>query len=607
MHTMFTTLFILSATLPVYSFYTLKERTPSLNPLKEENPVWKLAPPRKTQIRKDSQNGTPQKQWLRPNHRELDSQSLKRTENENENPFQDKRAHPFQESLFGGKKQQKEVDSFIEAVMRCKHVPGLSVAVVKAGERWTEGYGVGEMKRGVPVGRDTMFGVGSVTKAFTSALLAIAVEEVNSEGNDITWQTRVKELVSEDLELAKHLQDNMTLEDILAHRTGLMAADIMAVAGFPPHVSRAQFIRELRYLPDFLPFRLSWYYNNWIYSLAGDVTEYLLGDKWEKLLKERLLMPLGMKDSLLVWDDINVTSSKMARPYQRIRGSLKELDKSLFDLRQGRPSGSLAASADDMAKWMKFLLQQGVVQPSGDRLLSQRMMEDMMTSHITINVSLKDVPVGDRLDGYGFGWFKGSYRGKPTVSHTGGWFGYQCTLTLFPEDQTAVYVAINGPGTSAGNDAFRTISYFLSDLALGYSPWLNQSTACAFGDKPGNKTKGDHADGNTTTIQNPGRYIGKYSHPLFGEVEIKNSTSHYGLTLQFQRLEGFLIPRESDMQFYVQYTGATMFYSVENFEVKTSRLSFGRPTESSGGTCVSLILRAPGSENVERLEFTREK
>ncbi|XP_076467996.1 uncharacterized protein LOC143298877 [Babylonia areolata] len=512
--------------------------------------------------------------------------------------------------------REREVEAVMEAVMQCKNVPGMAVAVVKGGERWAGGFGVKDTVSGAAVDSGTLFGIGSLTKAFTSALLAMALQHHNRAGARLSWQTLVKEVIGSDLDLTRHLQVNVTLEDILSHRTGIMAADIMAVAGFPANMTRATFLRELRNLPAVLPFRRYWNYNNWIYSLASDVTEYLLGDTWKKLLKERLLAPLGMGDSAVLWEDVNVTSPRMARPYQRIRGSQMEVDKSLFDLRQGKASGSLAVSADDMTRWMDFLLSGGLL-PSGARLLDSQLLQDMMTPHIPVKGGYKDVPVGDTFSGYGFGWFLGTYRDKAKVTHTGGWFGYESIVTLFPDDDVGVYVTTNGPGTDAGSDAFRAITYLLSDMALGYSPWLNQTTACALGAERGREERrrskdrgGDPGDmqgqvrKKDDRIQHPHRMTGTYSNPLFGEVVISRTADHYGLGLSFQRLQGFLMPGLTDWTFEVMYTGTTAFYSQADFDVARSTLSFS-DLHTTDGQYRSLVLRAPPPNDFDRLRFTR--
>ena len=200
------------------------------------------------------------------------------------------------------------------------------------------------------------------------------------------------------------------------------------------------------------------------------------------------------------------------------------------------------------------------------------------------------------------------------MSHTGSWFGYLTSLTLFPDDNAAVFVSMSGPGTSAGTAAYRVISYYLSDVALGYSPWINQTTACTFGEQTtkNDKSKDENSQeifpqNDEKFIKNSQKFVGTFSSTLLGDVVIRNTTEFYGLVLQFQRLEGFLIPRAKEFEFYVLYTGKTAFYSMENFEIRPSRLSFSRFNMSPDEKCTSLVLRAPEPEDHERLEFIRRK
>ncbi|KAK7097177.1 hypothetical protein V1264_004192 [Littorina saxatilis] len=176
--------------------------------------------------------------------------------------------------------KEKATEDFIKAVMTCKDVPGLAVAVVSDGDSWTKGFGVQDLVKKTPVDTKTHFAIGSLTKAFTSALLAVALQEANKKGQKVTWQSTAGSIIGEDFKLTKRLEQNVTLEDLLSHRTGLMAADIMAVAGFPPY-SRSQFISRLHFLPAVVAFRKHFHYNNWMYSLAGDISEHLLQNSWE--------------------------------------------------------------------------------------------------------------------------------------------------------------------------------------------------------------------------------------------------------------------------------------------------------------------------------------
>ncbi|KAK7496386.1 hypothetical protein BaRGS_00012308 [Batillaria attramentaria] len=523
------------------------------------------------------------------------------------------------------KREVLAADHFFDHVMKCGRVPGMSVAVVKDGKTWTRGYGVKDLTTMEPVDSSTLFAIGSLTKAFTSALLGVALEKQDVQ--KVTWQTLLQDVLGDDFKLVYSLEKLVKIGDVLSHRTGLMAADILVAAGFPSGLDRGEFIRRLRYLPDWGPYGYGLHYNNWVYSLAGDVTSKLLEQPWKVLLKDYLLDPLGMHEAKVVWHDVNVTSPKMARPYQEILGVLEALDESLFNADQAEASGALATSADDMTRWMQFLLNKGV-SAGGQRILDPKTLATIMTSHVSLTHTF-DVPVEDVVKGYGFGWYTGSYRGKRKVLHTGEWFGYQASLQLFPDHHAAVYVAESGPGTAAGFDAINSISYYLADIALGYSPWVNETVACSLVEearkaneregkpKPelSNEELGDASDEFIVPVENAQRYTGTFGHPFFGEVEIAETANdlHTGLLFRFQRLEGFLLPvgDQRDLadlktiDFIVQYTGKTEFYSYEFETAEYSELSFVTSRGGSDDKYDTLVLSAPWPQDDEKLTFER--
>lgn len=73
-------------------------------------------------------------------------------------------------SIFSESAEQNITD-FVQIVMDCKHIPGLTLTVVKNGSVWTKGFGFADMDAGTRVTEDTLFGIGSLGKGFTMVLL----------------------------------------------------------------------------------------------------------------------------------------------------------------------------------------------------------------------------------------------------------------------------------------------------------------------------------------------------------------------------------------------------------------------------------------------------
>ncbi|PVD35055.1 hypothetical protein C0Q70_06336 [Pomacea canaliculata] len=213
-----------------------------------------------------------------------------------------------------------KIEEFVENLMQCRKGVGLSLAVVKGNETWTRGFGMADKASGRPVNSSTLFGIGSVTKAFTSTFLAMLIEE--SQGK-YTWQTPIKDILGNDFKLGdEYLTSHVTIRDVLLHRTGLSAPLTPLFAGFPPTVTREQFANLLQYLPMSGLFRDEFNYNNWMYALAGRVGEVMGGASWEELLHQRIFQPLQMTDSRVIGYNVEVDADIFALPYVQLRNEI---------------------------------------------------------------------------------------------------------------------------------------------------------------------------------------------------------------------------------------------------------------------------------------------
>src|SRR3984885_14219737 len=182
------------------------------------------------------------------------------------------------------------IDTTVARAMKAFKVPGMAVGIVKDGKLiYAKGYGVRELGKAAPVDIDTLFQIGSNTKAFTAAALAILVDE-----HKIRWDDKVIDIIPEFRLYDPYVTREFTLRDLLSHRSGLGigAGDLM----FYPNTdfSRAEMIRGLRYLKPVSSFRSQYAYDNLLYMVAGQVVTTVSGQTWEEFVTRRILQPLGM-------------------------------------------------------------------------------------------------------------------------------------------------------------------------------------------------------------------------------------------------------------------------------------------------------------------------
>ncbi|XP_046368721.2 penicillin-binding protein 4-like [Haliotis rufescens] len=438
--------------------------------------------------------------------------------------------------------QASKVGMFVEEVMRCRQVPGLTLAVVKGAETWTRGFGQADIEQGVNVTKDTLFGIGSVTKAFTSTLLAMMLDESNG---GLTWTSKVKDVLGPDFAFVDEERTReTTLRDLLTHRTGLHPAVPPLFAGLDHNLTTTEFAKRFSFLPEVKPSRDAFEYNNWGYALLGHIVEVLSGESYEATLEKRIFKPLGMNQSRVLGKTITVKTPEMAKPYFDVENELILTDPSIYDLHPAEAAGAIASSAEDMAKWMHFLLRQGVT-ADNLTLVKSKTLGETFKSHESIpsrlSLAKPKFPVVDLQYGYGYAWFMSTYKGYKRVRHTGGLCSYITYLELYPDMDFGIFVSANGPGTMDEAVAERMISFYISDILIGDQPWLNSSTACTF-PLPWDKAPPsgqNNSDVTNAEVECLDCYVGKYGHYLFGDLDVRRGPGST-LELHYRLLQGSL-------------------------------------------------------------------
>ncbi|XP_078618649.1 uncharacterized protein LOC144886099 [Branchiostoma floridae x Branchiostoma japonicum] len=225
-----------------------------------------------------------------------------------------------------------ELNSFIQSLMTCKSKPivGLSISVVKNGDVvFSMGYGKRDLNQGLTVDNRTIFGLGSISKSFTATLLA----SVLAERDDVTWDTPLVDILGRDFRFQdEFLTKKTTLRDVLSHRTGLQRFSLQLLQ-YGMDIDRAEFARRVRHFSEVHPFRSVFSYNNFLYTLAGHVAERLAGKPFEQLLRERILLPLGMNTTTFLADALEEGDfSNFAQCYLTYNknGSSLTLDREAF-------------------------------------------------------------------------------------------------------------------------------------------------------------------------------------------------------------------------------------------------------------------------------------
>ncbi|MCX4247553.1 serine hydrolase [Paraliomyxa miuraensis] len=299
------------------------------------------------------------------------------------------------------------------------HIPGMAVAVVKGDEViFAEGFGLADLKTKRPVTPKTVFAVGSTTKAFTSALVAMQID-----AGKLRWDDPVSQHVPELKLVTRPKQADgttaqPTLRDVLCHRTGFTR---MSLLWYGSPLTTNEVFTQASGAEPIADFREKFHYNNVTYAAAGEAAARTAGTTWEALLKQRLFDPLGMSST-----NVTVPAAKanenLAQGY-RWR-EVQEVHEALpmREIVSVAPAGAINSTVLDMAQWVRLQLGRGTFE--GKSLVSAERLQETWSSQIEVGGGIH----------YGLGWMLGDWQGHRVVEHGGNIDGYAAEVAMLPDD-----------------------------------------------------------------------------------------------------------------------------------------------------------------------------
>lgn len=331
-------------------------------------------------------------------------------------------------------KQIKSLDKFIVEGINKWQPPALAVTVVKNGEIvFTRSYGVTNITTKQPVDNNTLFGCMSTTKAFVAAGIALLVDD-----GKLRWEDKVIDHLPEFQLKDPYLTREITITDLLTHRTGIGNTDYLWSQMDIPGDS---ILYKMRGVDKSYSLRSSFIYQNIFYLAAGKVIEKVTGKYWGDFLKERIYNPLGMTNTYATMRAIQQITNRADAHYE-IDGKITVIEQSNAD--HIGPAGSMWSSINDIGKWIQFLLNEGAV--DGKTLISDKNFKALFKTHQIVPASQfypTQQVTKPNFRTYGLGWFQHDYKGKMVQFHTGSLAGMVAIAGMIPEDEVGVYVMGN--------------------------------------------------------------------------------------------------------------------------------------------------------------------
>src|ERR1022692_872999 len=185
----------------------------------------------------------------------------------------------------------------VDKILKDWNVPGCGIGIVYKGKLvFAKGYGYRDLDKKLPVTPNTLFQIAANTKLFTATAIGFLVDDGKLE-----WDKPIKNYVPQIQFYNDQLNNNVTIRDMLSHRTGISRHDGI---WYKSDFTRQQLFERLKYLEPSIPLRQGFLYNNLMYSAAGQILEHISGQSWEVFVKSKIFDPLNMSHSMFVVEDM---------------------------------------------------------------------------------------------------------------------------------------------------------------------------------------------------------------------------------------------------------------------------------------------------------------
>jgi CubicO group peptidase (beta-lactamase class C family) len=411
-------------------------------------------------------------------------------------------------------KRLKGLESELNKILEITNAAGFSVAVVEGNTIiYNKGFGYRDYENKIPADANTLFAIGSSTKAFTSAILGKlrADDKLSFDDNPIQYIPEL-EFYND------NLNNNIIIKDLMRHSTGIPRHD-GAWYFFPSH-SKDSLLKRIKHHEPFTGLRQQWYYNNFMFLTQGVIAEKITGKSWEDNVDAMFFKPLGMDRSNL---DINsMKSASNASLGYELKNDTEISKMDYYDIAGMSPAGSINSSANDMAKWIQLWLNKGKY--NDKQLLPENYIQEATSSQMVVASGTPNKELPDlHFVNYGYGWFMRSYKGHYLVEHGGNIDGFSANVALFPSDSLGIVVLANQNGSAVPNLVRNTVADFV--LKLKTTGWANRHKENLEKAKKEQEETKESSESSQIENTKPSHikqdYTGSYANKGYGELSIK--------------------------------------------------------------------------------------
>ncbi len=407
-------------------------------------------------------------------------------------------------------------DAYIEQTLKDWNTPGVGVGIVVNDKLvFAKGYGHRDYEKKLPFTPKTLQPIASNSKLFTAVAAGMLVEE-----GKLTWDKPVRESVPAIQFYNDPLNNNVTLRDMLSHRTGVTRHDLI---WFKSPFTRKELFDRLKYLEPQEPMRETFLYNNLMFSAVGYIIELKSGRSWEQVVRERIFAPLDMGTTTYTIADM-VKQPDYGVPFREKRDSFELYKIPYYEDTEGvAPAGAIISNIDELSHWLIALMNDGKY--NGKQVLPPSVLKATLQPAIALPNTLGEaLGYWELLNpAYGMGRQTASYPGKLLTYHGGDLPGFHSQVSFLPNDKIGVIVFVMSDHSAP---LYNIISYNVYERLLGMdqTPWSQRRLAQRLANKKAGTEARAKAGADRVANTKPSHalrdYAGEYENPAYGILKI---------------------------------------------------------------------------------------
>jgi len=407
-------------------------------------------------------------------------------------------------------------DAYMEQTLKDWNTPAVGVGIV-VGDKlvFAKGYGYRDYEKKLPYTPKTLHQIASNSKLFTAVAAGMLVEE-----GKLTWDKPVRESVPTIQFYNDQLNNNVTLRDMLSHRTGVTRHDLM---WFKSPFTRKELFDKLQFLEPQEPMRQAFLYNNLMFSAVGEIIEIKSGKRWEDFVRERIFTPLDMRTSTFTTADM-MKQPDYGVPFTEKRDSFELYKIPYYEDTEGvAPAGAVISNIEELSHWLIALMNSGKY--NGNQVLPASVLKETLQPAVGLpNTAGEALGYWELLNPeYGMGRETASYRGKLLTFHGGDLPGFHSQVSFMPNEKIGVIVLVISDHSAP---LYNIISYNVYERLLGLdqTPWSQRQLARRLAGKKAGTEARSKAGGDRVPNTKPSHaladYVAAYENPGYGILKI---------------------------------------------------------------------------------------